>query len=70
MAIVGFILSLPIVCPLIGTVLCFIALSQIRQTGEGGRGLAIAGICISLGLVVLGLGLLLVGAAMGSSSGY
>ena len=71
MAIVGFILSLPVVCPLIGTVLCFIALNQIKRTGEGGKGLAIAGICISLGLVVLAIGLIAVGAIVDSSSnGY
>jgi hypothetical protein len=71
LAIVGFILSLPIVCPLIGTVLCVIALNQIKRTGEGGKGLAIAGIAISIGLIVVFAGLVIVGAVLGdSSSGY
>ncbi len=52
LAIVGFILTL-VVCPPVGAVVCFIALSQIKQTGEGGRGLALAGIWICVVAVVL-----------------
>lgn len=43
---------------LLGVIFGHIALSQIRQTGEQGRGLAIAG--VTIGYVALGLGLVLV----------
>jgi len=43
----------------IGGIICgHIALSQIKRTGEGGRGLALAGLVI--GYVFTGLGLLIV----------
>ena len=43
MAIVGFILSL-VCCGFIGAILSGIALGQIKQSGENGKGLAIAGL--------------------------
>ncbi|WP_437583746.1 DUF4190 domain-containing protein [Paramicrobacterium sp. CJ85] len=53
MAIVGFILSFFV--SLVGAILCFVALSQIKKTGEKGRGLAIAGVIIGLASVVIGI---------------
>ena len=54
LAIVGFILAFFVS---VGAVICsHIALSQIKRTGEGGRGLAIAGLVI--GYVGIGIGLL------------
>lgn len=53
MAIVGFVLS--IVVSVVGIVLCFIALSQIKRTGEQGRGLAIAGLIIGFAQVLIGI---------------
>lgn len=44
LAIWGFILS--IFLPLIGLILSIVAVSQIKKTNEGGKGLAIAGIVI------------------------
>jgi len=50
LAIVGFILSFLI--PIVGFILCIIALGQIKKTGEKGKGLAVAGI-ILFGVLVL-----------------
>jgi hypothetical protein len=44
LAIVGFILAF--VVTVAGIVVSFIALSQIKKTGEGGRGLALAGVIL------------------------
>lgn len=44
LAIVGFILNFFV--PIVGLVLCIIALNQIKRSGEKGRGLAKAGIII------------------------
>ncbi|PXA80979.1 DUF4190 domain-containing protein [Auritidibacter sp. NML120636] len=51
MAIVGFVFSLLI--PIVGVICSHISLSQIKKTGERGRGLALAGAII--GWVVIGL---------------
>ncbi|MFJ3958628.1 DUF4190 domain-containing protein [Arthrobacter sp. NPDC090010] len=40
---------------LLGVILGFVALSQIKRTGEGGRGLAIAGIIVGFAGMVIGL---------------
>lgn len=53
MSIVAFILSFFL--SIVGIVLGFVALSQIKRTGEHGRGLAIAGIVIGFAEVVLGI---------------
>ena len=53
LAIVGFVLAF--VVNIAGVVVSFIALSQIKKTGERGRGLAIAGIIIGLLSIVLGI---------------
>ena len=53
LAIVGFVLAF--VVNIAGVVVSFIALSQIKKTGERGRGLAIAGIIIGLLSIVFGI---------------
>ena len=62
MALVGFILSLSAMATGItlipGIVLSHIGLSQIKRTGESGRGFAVAGLVVGyclLGLSVLGV---------------
>ncbi|GAB2528025.1 DUF4190 domain-containing protein [Paramicrobacterium agarici] len=51
MAIVGFILAF--IVNIVGAILSFVALSQIKKTGEKGRGLAIAGVIIGLASLVI-----------------
>ncbi|MFH1400471.1 MAG: DUF4190 domain-containing protein [Nanoarchaeota archaeon] len=53
LAIVGFILSF--VFALAGLVVSIIAFNQVKKSGEGGRGLALAGIIIGAVFSVLGL---------------
>ncbi len=53
LAIVGFILSF--IIPIVGLILCIITLSQIKKTGEKGKGLAVAGIIIFGVLVLIGI---------------
>ncbi|MBF4594080.1 DUF4190 domain-containing protein [Curtobacterium flaccumfaciens] len=53
MAIVGFVLAF--VVNIAGLVVSIIALSQIKKTGERGRGLALAGIIISALSLVFGI---------------
>jgi uncharacterized membrane protein len=59
-ALVGFILSMlsfmTFITAIPGVVLGHLGLKQIRQTGENGRGLAIS--AITVGWVVIGLGIL------------
>lgn len=53
LAIIGFIASFFV--SVVGIVLGFIALSQIKRTGEKGRGLAIAAIVIGFAAFVIGI---------------
>jgi uncharacterized membrane protein len=53
LAIIGFIASFFI--SIVGIVLGFIALSQIKRTGERGRGLALAAIIIGFVAIVLSI---------------
>ncbi|OBA79967.1 hypothetical protein A9W99_17770 [Mycobacterium sp. 1164966.3] len=60
MAIASLVCSLVgwmcIIGPILGLIFGFVALGQIKQTGQDGRGMAIAGIAISgavIGLLVL-----------------
>jgi Domain of unknown function (DUF4190) len=46
-----------VVGPLFGLIFGFVALNQIRQTGQRGRGMALAGIVLGAILVVLTIGL-------------
>jgi hypothetical protein len=48
-------LVLGIVIPIGGIICGHISLGQIKRTGEGGRGLALAGLIIGYGLTILGL---------------
>ena len=43
------------IVPLVGVILGHIALSQIKQTGQEGRGLAIAGLVIGYAYIALAL---------------
>ncbi|MET4052960.1 hypothetical protein ABID81_002332 [Frigoribacterium sp. PvP054] len=53
LAIVGFILAF--VFNIAGLVVSLIALSKIKKTGERGRGLAIAGVIISIVSIIFGI---------------
>jgi hypothetical protein len=53
LAIVGFILAF--VFNIAGLVVSLIALSKIKKTGERGRGLAIAGVIISIASIIFGI---------------
>lgn len=71
-SLAGFILFLPIVGQLAGAIMGHIALRRIKETGERGRGLALAGVLIgwiSLGLIVVFIILVavLIGTTAGSS---
>lgn len=57
-SIAGFIWILPFVGSLAGAIMGHISLNQIKQTGEKGRGMALAGVIVGwagLALVVLGV---------------
>jgi len=61
------------VFPLAGVICGHIALSQIKRTGESGRGLAIAGLVIGyiyIAFIVLFVILAIVGSIIAASSGY
>jgi uncharacterized protein DUF4190 len=47
--------------PILGLIFGFVALSQIKQTGQRGRGMALAGVIIGGILIVLGIGLAILG---------
>ena len=53
MAIVAFILAFFV--NVVGIILGFVALSQIKKTGEQGRGLAIAAVIIGFAEIVIGI---------------
>jgi uncharacterized membrane protein len=53
MSIVAFILAFFI--SVVGVILGFVALSQIKKSGEQGRGLAVAAIIIGFAEIVLGI---------------
>jgi hypothetical protein len=52
--------------PLLGLVFGFIALNQIKQTGESGRGMAIAGIVISGAIIAMFIVFMIIGALLPS----
>lgn len=52
--------------PILGIIFGIIALGKIKQTGEGGRGLAIAGIAIGAVLIVVGIVVGILSAITGS----
>jgi len=53
LSIVGFILAF--VFNIAGLVVSLIALSKIKKTGERGRGLALAGVIISIASIIFGI---------------
>ncbi len=57
-SIVGLLLSVWLLLAILGIVFSAIALSKIKRTGEGGRGLAMAGLIIGIVAVALGLSIL------------
>lgn len=67
LSIVGFVLSL-IGFNIVAIVLGFIALSQVKKSGERGRGLAIAAIIIGFVSIVIGIIFFIVFASIIASS--
>jgi peptidyl-prolyl cis-trans isomerase B (cyclophilin B) len=67
MSIVAFILAFFV--SIVGIILGFIALSQIKRTGEQGHGLALAAVIIGFVEVAIGI-LVLVGLGIAASQGY
>jgi peptidyl-prolyl cis-trans isomerase B (cyclophilin B) len=59
-----------ICCAPLGVIFGHIAIGQIKTTGEGGRGLAIAGLIIGYIGIVGGLLFWIIAVAASSSSGY
>ena len=55
-------------CSPLGIVFGFVAKSQIKQTGQGGDGLATAGIVISIVALVVPVILILVGVSASTNS--
>jgi hypothetical protein len=53
MAIAGFVLSF--FCSVLGLIFSIVGLNQIKERGQGGRGLAIAGIVISVLSIIAGI---------------
>ena len=64
-AIAGFVLSFFV--PILGIIFSAIALKQISDRGEGGKGLAIAGLVLSIVWICVALILLMAGACTLSS---
>jgi hypothetical protein len=56
-----------IIGPILGLIFGFIALNQIKETGQGGRGMAIAGIVVGGLLIAITTVLLILGAIFGHS---
>jgi len=52
------------VVPIVGIIVGFISLGQIKKTGENGRGLALAGVILGFVFTVLYLLLILLGAIL------
>jgi hypothetical protein len=50
-----------VIGPLLGLIFGFVALSQINQTGQRGRGMALAGIIIGAIMIAIGIGLGILG---------
>lgn len=68
LAIIGFIASFFV--SVVGIVLGFIALSQIKRTGEKGRGLAIAAIVIGFLAFIIGIFVAISFTALLATSSY
>lgn len=74
LSILGFILVLPFVGSLAGAIMGHVSLNQIKVSGAGGRGLALAGIIVGWAGVaiaaVIALFFILAFASFGFSGGY
>jgi uncharacterized membrane protein len=57
-----------VIGPIVGLILGFVALGQIKQTGQGGRGLAIAGIIIGAVVTVAGIGFFILSLVLGATA--
>jgi fumarate reductase subunit D len=57
-----------IIGPILGIIFGFLALGQIKQSGQGGRGMAIAGIIIGAVVIVILIVLVTLGAVFGNTS--
>lgn len=53
--------------PILGIVFGFVALNQIKQSGQGGRGLALAGIIIGAVAIVIGVIAVVIIGVMGAN---
>jgi hypothetical protein len=72
LAIAGFVLGLlgfGVITAILGIVFGAVSLSRIRTTGEGGKGLAIAGIVLGSCWLALFVILFIIGAVVGATSG-
>ncbi|NQX29966.1 DUF4190 domain-containing protein [Microbacteriaceae bacterium VKM Ac-2854] len=67
LAIIGFIASFFV--SVVGIILGFVALSQIKRTGERGRGLAIAGIIIGFVSIVVVIIAVIASVSIGINAG-
>lgn len=56
------------VAPLIGFILGFVAMSQSRKRGEGGRGLALAAVIVGGAITLLYIGLFVVIAVLAANA--
>jgi hypothetical protein len=58
-----------VIGPILGLIFGFLALGQIKRTGQGGRGMAIAGIVIGGLVIALGIGFGILSAIVKHSPG-
>jgi hypothetical protein len=56
------------VVPIVGVVVGIISLRQIKQTGERGHGLALAGVIVGIALIVIYLLVVIISAVAGAVS--
>ncbi|MDQ1113541.1 putative membrane protein [Microbacterium testaceum] len=75
-SLVGFVLILPVVGSIAGVIMGHISLKQIKERGERGRGMALAGVIIGyvtllfVILFIIGISILIAGSAGSSGSRY
>ncbi|KXC06884.1 DUF4190 domain-containing protein [Microbacterium hominis] len=71
-AILGFVWILPFIGSLGGAIMGHISLNQIKKTGEGGRGMALAGVIvgwIGVAIAVIGIAFFLFFVILGATAG-
>ncbi|WJS92277.1 DUF4190 domain-containing protein [Microbacterium testaceum] len=75
-SLVGFVLILPVVGSIAGVIMGHISLKQIKERGERGRGMALAGVIVGyvtllfVILFIIGISILIAGSAGSSGSRY